>query len=145
MSASSPAICRSDWSSYTGPVTPGICGVFGPRLQPRYWYRSGQSGGSWVMGLDWLIPWMEHFGHEHGLGVEDVARLRRAGRTELVTARQARARRPCPTSTPRRAATNRAGSRPRRRACRGLDRVRASAGAAWTMARDSSARSPLAA
>ena len=61
--------------SYRGPVTPGICGVFRPALEPRYWYRSGQPGGSWVMGLDWLIPWMQHFGHEHGLGVEDVARL----------------------------------------------------------------------
>ena len=61
--------------SYKGPVTPGICGVFRPALEPRYWYRSGQSGGSWVMGLDWLIPWMQHFGHEHGLGVDDVAHL----------------------------------------------------------------------
>jgi hypothetical protein len=61
--------------TYAGPVTPGICGVLKPELQPRYWYRSGQPGGSWVMGLDWLIPWMQHFGHDHGLGVEDIARL----------------------------------------------------------------------
>jgi len=27
------------------------------------------------MGLDWVIPWLDHFGSAHGLGVEDVERL----------------------------------------------------------------------
>ena len=32
--------------------------------------------GAWVMGVDWLIRWIEHFGREHGLGVTDLKRLR---------------------------------------------------------------------
>jgi hypothetical protein len=27
------------------------------------------------MGLDWVIPWLEHFGTDHGLGVKDVERF----------------------------------------------------------------------
>ena len=61
---------------YPGPVTAGICGVGKPDLQPRYWFRPDEPGGSWTMGLNWLIRWMQHFGHEHGLGVEDIARFR---------------------------------------------------------------------
>ena len=32
--------------------------------------------GAWVVGLDWLIRWLEHFGPENGLGVKDLERLR---------------------------------------------------------------------
>jgi hypothetical protein len=32
------------------------------------------------MGLDWLIPWIEHFGREHGLSVTDLQRLRELSR-----------------------------------------------------------------
>ena len=28
------------------------------------------------MGLNWVIPWLEHFGPEDGLGVKDIERLR---------------------------------------------------------------------
>ena len=28
------------------------------------------------MGLNWVIPWLLHFGPEHGLGVKDIERLR---------------------------------------------------------------------
>ena len=27
-------------------------------------------------GADWLIPWLEHFGTENGLGVKDLEQLR---------------------------------------------------------------------
>jgi hypothetical protein len=27
------------------------------------------------MGLDWVIAWLEHFGPDHGLSVEDVERF----------------------------------------------------------------------
>ena len=27
------------------------------------------------MGLDWLIPWIEHFGTEDGFGVSDAGRF----------------------------------------------------------------------
>ena len=62
-------------TDYGGPVTPGICGVFETGMKPRFWQRTEAHGGSWIMGLDWLIAWMEHFGHEHGLGVKDIERL----------------------------------------------------------------------
>jgi hypothetical protein len=63
---------------YPGPVTAGLCGVGQPERPPRFWYRPGEPGGSWTMGVDWLIPWMRHFGHEHGLGTEDIGRFRAA-------------------------------------------------------------------
>ena len=60
---------------YTGNVQTGICRSLAPDVEPRWWCRQGESG-TWVMGLNWVIPWLEHFRPEHGLGVEDIARLR---------------------------------------------------------------------
>ena len=59
---------------YGGPVRGGICRAFAPAIKPRWWCRAGEPG-AWVMGLDWVIPWLEHFGTDHGLGVEDVERF----------------------------------------------------------------------
>jgi len=65
---------------YAGPVHAGICRAFEPEVQPRWWCRSGEPDGAWMMGLDWVIRWLEHFGPEHGLGATDIERLRaRAG------------------------------------------------------------------
>lgn len=60
---------------YPGPVRAGMCRALEPSIAPRWWYRAETRGGCWVMGLDWVIPWLEHFGSGHGLGVDDVARL----------------------------------------------------------------------
>jgi hypothetical protein len=61
---------------YTGPLHVGICRALAPAgIEPRWWCRSGEPG-AWVMGLDWLIRWIEHFGPDHGLGVKDLQRLR---------------------------------------------------------------------
>jgi hypothetical protein len=65
-------------SRYPGPVTAGLCGVGQPERPPRFWYRPGEPGGSWTMGSHWLIPWMQHLGHEHGIGTEDIGRFRAA-------------------------------------------------------------------
>jgi hypothetical protein len=62
--------------AYPGPVNVGLCGVLKPDIKPRFWYRSGDGGGAWILGVDWLIPWMEHFGHQHGLSVKDIDRFR---------------------------------------------------------------------
>ena len=35
-----------------------------------------EPGGAWVMELDWVIRWLEHFGPDHGLGATDVECLR---------------------------------------------------------------------
>jgi hypothetical protein len=60
---------------YAGTVQPGVCRVSEPALEPRWWCRPGEPG-AWIIGLNWLIPWLEHFGPEHGLGAKDLERLR---------------------------------------------------------------------
>ena len=47
----------------------------GADIKPRWWCRPGEPG-AWVMGLDWLIRWLERFGPEDGLGVKDLEHLR---------------------------------------------------------------------
>ena len=61
---------------YTGAIRVGLCrALASPGIEPRWWCRPGEPG-AWVMGLDWLIPWIEHFDRGHGLGVTDLQRLR---------------------------------------------------------------------
>jgi hypothetical protein len=61
---------------YTGAIRVGLCRALAPPgIEPRWWCRPGEPG-AWVMGLDWLIRWIEHFGPGHGLGVTDLQRLR---------------------------------------------------------------------
>jgi hypothetical protein len=60
---------------YGGTVQPGVCRVSAPDIRPRWWCRPGEPG-AWVMGVDWLIRWLEHFGPENGVGVKDLERLR---------------------------------------------------------------------
>ena len=60
---------------YTGAVAVGICRSLSPDVKTRWWCRSDEPG-AWVMGLNSVIPWLEHFGPEHGLGVEDIQRVR---------------------------------------------------------------------
>lgn len=60
---------------YAETVQPGVCRVSDPHQNPRWWCRPGEPG-AWIIGLDWLIPWLDHFGTENGLGVKDVERLR---------------------------------------------------------------------
>ena len=66
---------KSALPGYTGTVAVGICRSLSPDLGPRWWCRSGEHG-AWVMGLNSVIPWLRHFGSEHGLGVEDIRRVR---------------------------------------------------------------------
>lgn len=62
---------------YTGTVQVGVCRAGDPDvdIRPRWWCRAGEAG-AWVMGLDWVIRWLEHFGPANGLGVRDLERLR---------------------------------------------------------------------
>jgi hypothetical protein len=60
---------------YPGPVRAGMCRALEPAIPPRWWYRTEIQGGCWVLGLDWVIPWLEHFGSDHGLGVKDLERF----------------------------------------------------------------------
>jgi hypothetical protein len=61
-------------AGYAGQVHVGICRPIDPGMQPRWHLAPPARAGAWMMGVDWLIPWMEHFGTEHGLGVDDIAR-----------------------------------------------------------------------
>jgi hypothetical protein len=65
---------KSYLADYTGPVRAGICRAFAPAVEPRWWCRPGEPG-AWVMGLNWVIPWLQHFGPDHGLSVKDVERF----------------------------------------------------------------------
>jgi hypothetical protein len=62
--------------TYPGPVNTALCGTIQSDIEPRFWYRSGDGGGAWILGIDWLIRWMEHFGHQHGLGTDDISHFR---------------------------------------------------------------------
>ena len=62
---------------YTGPVQVGLCRALGPTagIAPRWWCRPGEPG-AWVMGREWLIRWIEHFGPQHAFAAGDIQRLR---------------------------------------------------------------------
>jgi hypothetical protein len=60
---------------YPGQVQAAICHLFAS-TRPRLWHRPDEHRdwvGAWVVGGDWLIEWLEHFGPEHGLGAADLA------------------------------------------------------------------------
>ena len=67
---------KASLPGYGGPVHAGVCRAFDVDLAARWWCRGDQPGGAWVLGLGWLLAWVEHFGPSHGLGVADIARLR---------------------------------------------------------------------
>ena len=74
----------------------GLCRALAPpAIEPRWWCRSGEPG-AWVMGLEWLIPWIEHFGPDHGLGVTDLKRLRELANPKPGPLRAGARRRPRP-------------------------------------------------
>ena len=62
---------------YPGPVQVGLCRALGhtAQLAPRWWCRPGEPG-AWVMGREWLIRWIEHFGPQHAFAAGDIQRLR---------------------------------------------------------------------
>jgi hypothetical protein len=61
---------------YTGPMRIGLCRALATSaIEPRWWCRPGEPG-AWMMGLESLIAWIEHFGTDHGLGITDLKRLR---------------------------------------------------------------------
>jgi hypothetical protein len=47
---------------YTGSMRVGLCRALATSaIEPRWWCRPGEPG-AWVMGLESLIAWIEHFG-----------------------------------------------------------------------------------
>jgi hypothetical protein len=60
---------------YAGTVIAAVCQVLDPRGQPQLWYLTQERTAGWLLGLDWLIAWLEHFGTDHGLAVKDIERL----------------------------------------------------------------------
>jgi hypothetical protein len=62
---------------YGGQVQPAICHPF-TSTEPRIWHRPDEHGdwiGSWLIGGDSVIEWLEHFGAEHGLNAADLERF----------------------------------------------------------------------
>jgi len=57
---------------YAGQVQIGLCRAFDP-IRPRWWYASQSHSGAWLLGLNWLEPWLAHFGNADGLADGDVA------------------------------------------------------------------------
>src|SRR5689334_3256231 len=59
---------------YGGAVQAAICHPFKSAV-PRRWHRPDDQGdwiAAWVLGGDHLVPWLEHFGQEHGLSPNDL-------------------------------------------------------------------------
>ena len=45
-------------------------------MRPRAWYGGDQlRGHGWVLGVDWLLPWITGFPPDDGLGASDIRRL----------------------------------------------------------------------
>jgi hypothetical protein len=67
---------RDQLPGFDGPVHGAACLVFDD-LEPRTWFggEPQRGRGAWLLGLDWLLPWMFSFGPEHGLRNGDVRRL----------------------------------------------------------------------
>ena len=70
---------RRQLPGYEGPVRGAVCLAFDD-MRPRMWFggESQQGRGGWLLGVDWLLPWMFGFGPEHGLGHGDVRHLHEA-------------------------------------------------------------------
>jgi hypothetical protein len=57
---------------YAGEVHVGLCRAFDP-VVPRWWYAIESGSGAWLLGVNWLEHWLEHFGDAGGLADGDVA------------------------------------------------------------------------
>jgi hypothetical protein len=75
---------RQQLPGYAGPVLGAVCLAFDD-LRPRTWFggETQQGRGGWLLGLDWLLPWMFSFGPEHGLRNGDVRCLDEASGPSL--------------------------------------------------------------
>ena len=82
---------------YAGQVRPAICHPFSS-TEPRIWHRADERGewlGAWVVGGDFVLEWLAHFGTRYGLGTGDIARF-----DELATADWRKGAIPTPPSWP---------------------------------------------
>ena len=72
----SPRRCGAQLPGYAGPVLGAVCLAFDD-LAPRTWHGAGdlQGRGGWLLGLEWLLPWMFSFEPDDGLRRGDVRRL----------------------------------------------------------------------
>jgi hypothetical protein len=83
------AAVQSLLPGYAGEVRVGLCRAFDPVI-PRWWYANESGCGAWVLGVNWLERWLDHFGDDDGLTNGDVAWARAAlARTPELTAEPA--------------------------------------------------------
>ena len=62
--------------AYRGPVRAGVCLAF-EETAPRSWHGGTEleGRGGWVLGIDWLRPWLYAHGADHAIGGEQLRRL----------------------------------------------------------------------
>ncbi len=70
---------RDQLPGYHGTVHAGVCLAY-DEMAPRSWHGGAElhGRGGWVLGIDWLQPWLYGHDPEHGIGVEDLRRLDKA-------------------------------------------------------------------
>ncbi len=75
---------------YAGPVLGAVCLAFDD-LAPRTWHGAGDldGRGGWLLGLEWLLPWMFSFEPDDGLRRGDVRRLDETSGPSLARRRTA--------------------------------------------------------
>ena len=63
-------------AGYEGPLIGAMVLAF-DESAPRRWYGGAELAGrgAWLLGLDWLLPWMFSFGPNGGIAGADLRRL----------------------------------------------------------------------
>jgi len=63
-------------ADYDGPLIGAVVLAF-DESPPRCWYGGAELAGrgAWLLGLDWLLPWMFSFGPDGGIAGADLRRL----------------------------------------------------------------------
>jgi hypothetical protein len=65
---------RNRLPGYEGSVCSAIVLAF-DSMSPRVWVRGEDATSAWVVGIDWLIRWLDSFEPAQGLNPDDVQRM----------------------------------------------------------------------
>ena len=78
-------------AGYDGPLIGAVVLAF-DESAPRRWYGGAELAGrgAWLLGLDWLLPWMFSFGPNGGIAGADLRRLGTSADASLTRCGSAR-------------------------------------------------------